>query len=179
MRPTKRTLILEAALDLYRRDDAPSVTLESVAHRAGLTKAGLMYHFGTKDQLMLGIVGHVADEWVACLEGALRVPLDDATPEERTRAYVDAALAYRFDRADFAVYAEAVRVPALRNAWTDRLAAWFRFPEDLPADRRAALTLAQLAADGLWIADATDVFSPRAAERTALAARLHDLVGGR
>lgn len=59
-RPSSATAILDAALSIL--DDGGTVSIESVAVAAGLTKPGLMYHFRTKAALMDALVDHVVDE---------------------------------------------------------------------------------------------------------------------
>jgi AcrR family transcriptional regulator len=59
MRSSSRTEILDAALRVVDAVGGADITYESVAREAGLTKAGLMYHFPTKDALMIAVIEHV------------------------------------------------------------------------------------------------------------------------
>jgi AcrR family transcriptional regulator len=176
MATSTRLRILDAALELLRAEGGGAVTLDATARQVGLTKPGLMYHFPTKEALMLAVVDHVADRWEAQLESALDVPLTGASPQQRIRAYVDVCLAGEFDRADFAIYTDAQYFTAFTAAWVDRLEPWIALPADLPPDVRARLDAARLMADGYWTAAATDVFPVSPADRARLLAIAEDLI---
>src|SRR5699024_7499250 len=115
---------------------------------------GLMYHFPTKEDLMLAIVDHQAGRWESRLLAALGRPFDEASPAERILAYVEVASTGQLARSDFAIFAQAGYRAAYNRVWVARLGPWFELPAELPADERAHLTTARLAADGLWAADA-------------------------
>ena len=51
--------LLDAAVDLLRGGHV--VTLDSVATAVGLSKAGVVHHFATKEVLMVAVVDRVAD----------------------------------------------------------------------------------------------------------------------
>lgn len=112
--------ILDGSLDLLRAEGGGAITLATAAKQVGLTKPGLMYHFPTKEALMLGVVDHVAARWEELLLDRLGQPLETASPHQRIRAYVEVALAAQFDRADFAIYADALYREALTAAWVRR-----------------------------------------------------------
>ncbi len=176
MRPSQRTALLEAALRLMRGAAGADITLDAVAREAGVTKPGLMYHFPSREALMLAIVDHAAASMEQAMAEHLGRPLADATPAERIRAYVEVAAQGADCRAEYAVYTEAAYRPSLAGPWLARMARWFDLPAGLDARARAALTVARLAADGLWAAEATGVFPPRAADREAVVALIHSLV---
>lgn len=176
MATSTRHRILDAALELLRAEGGGAVTLDAAARQVGLTKPGLMYHFPTKEALMLAVVDHVADRWEVQLESALEVPLAEASPRQRIRAYVEVCLAGAFDRADFAIYSDAQYFTAFTAAWVDRLEPWVTLPDDLPAAVRARLDAARLMADGYWTAAATDVFPVSPADRDRLLAIAADLI---
>lgn len=176
MRPSQRTAILDAALRLVGAEDGADITLEAVAHEAGLTKAGLMYHFPTKHELMLAIVDHQAGRWEALMRDALGIPFEQSSPAERIFAYVEVASTGQLARSDFAIFTQAAYRPAYSRVWVERLAPWFDLPAGLPADERARLTTLRLAADGLWAADATGLFAPEAADRAAVVNFMRDVL---
>lgn len=169
-----RRNILEAALAVLR--DGESVTLDSVARSVGMTKPGLMYHFPSKEALMLGVVDHVALRWEEQLRAILgRVP-EDAGAADRIRAYVEFALSGACDSSDLAVLGDPRLRAPLAERWTSRLAPWVELPADLPEPARSRLTAARLLADGAWFADATDVFALNAAERAGIRAVAAELL---
>ncbi|MEU0673486.1 TetR/AcrR family transcriptional regulator [Streptomyces sp. NPDC006172] len=150
--------ILDGALNLLRAEGGGSITLDAAAKEVGLTKPGLMYHFPTKEALMLAVVDHVGDRWERMLLDRLGQPPQTASPYQRMRAYVEVALDAPFDRADFAIYSDAHYRTALTDTWVRRMEPWVALPDTLPDAARARLTAARLLADGYWTAAATGVF---------------------
>lgn len=175
MRPSQRTALLDAALRVLRGPDGADITLDAVAREAGVTKPGLMYHFPTREALMLAIVDHAAASLEQAMVDHLGGPVADATPAERIRAYAEAAAQGSDSRAEYAAYTEAAYRPGLFGPWRERMARWFDLPAGLDGRTRAALTVARLAADGLWAAEATGVFPPEAADRDAVVALIRSL----
>lgn len=55
-RPSSRELILDVYEDILIDEGPSSVTLEVVARRAEVSKGGLLYHFGSKDALLSGLL---------------------------------------------------------------------------------------------------------------------------
>ena len=45
MRESKRTVILDAAVNVIESDGITAVTFDSVAAAAGITRGGIIYHF--------------------------------------------------------------------------------------------------------------------------------------
>lgn len=173
MRSSSRIDILDAAVRVVNTTDGIDITYESVSREAGLTKAGLMYHFPTKDALMIGVIEHVVDRWKAELLGVLGRPLDESTLRERVHAFVLFASEGGVTQGEFTVFAEAVRRPVLAAPWLEYLKTWFGFDES--GDDTGVLT-AWLAANGLWIAEATGILSVSDQQRTSLVARLEALI---
>ncbi|POX48442.1 TetR family transcriptional regulator [Streptomyces sp. Ru71] len=168
--------ILEGALELLRVEGGGAITLDAAAKQVGLTKPGLMYHFPTKEALMLAVVGHVADRWEKLLLDRLGRPLETASPHQRIRAYVEVSLDVPFDSADFAIYADVHYRTALTDTWVRRMEPWLDLPGTLPETVRARLTAARLLADGYWIAAATGVLPVPGRDREQLRAVADDLM---
>jgi AcrR family transcriptional regulator len=175
MRPSQRTAVLDASLRLMRGADGADITLDAVAREAGITKPGLMYHFPTREALMLAIVEHAAASLEAAMAEVLGGPVSDAPPAARIRAYAEVAAQGSDSRAEYAIYTEAAYRPSLAGPWLERMARWFDLPPGLDRGTRAALTVARLAADGLWAAEATGVFPPRPGDRAAVVALIRSL----
>lgn len=178
MRPSQRTALLDAALRLLRGPDGIDITLDAVAREAGVTKPGLMYHFPSREALMLAIVDHAAGSLERAMVERLGGPLTAATPAARIRAYAEVAAEGADCRAEYAVYTEAAYRPSLAGPWLERMGRWFELPAGLDGPTRAALTVARLAADGLWAAEATGVFPPVAEDREAVVALIRSLTAG-
>ena len=166
-----RTRILEAAKALAESHDSVqgvTISLESVAHQAGLTKPGLMYHFPSKQALMVGVVDHAAEHWAQMLAGQAGKPVGELSSFERHRAYVTVATTAEVSRADYWIFSDALYHPTLAEAWSGHLGPWFD-TVGLDAQAVSLLTAARFCADGAWMSEATGVFRfdrPRRRART-------------
>ncbi len=70
-----RDRLLDAAEDVLSTGGATTLTLEAVATAAGVSKGGLLHHFGTKDLLVIAMAQRAAAEWHAEVCAAIeRVP---------------------------------------------------------------------------------------------------------
>ncbi|MDH1334614.1 TetR/AcrR family transcriptional regulator [Comamonas thiooxydans] len=61
-RPSSRDKILETATALVAEHGVQQLTIEATAAAAGVTKAGLIYHFKTRDDLLTAVVENMARE---------------------------------------------------------------------------------------------------------------------
>ncbi|CAQ01815.1 TetR/AcrR family transcriptional regulator [Clavibacter sepedonicus] len=164
--------ILEHATTVLRRGD--SLTIDSVAREAGLTKPGVIHHFATKEVLVVSVVDHILDRWEADLRA--RVGESDGATA-RLRAYVDHALDGDFDLSDLAFLVDARICERLSRLWTARLGPWFG--EDLAGSptRRGALRAARLLADGAWFNASLGIPTADDDEREVVRRLAHDLIG--
>jgi AcrR family transcriptional regulator len=175
MRPSQRTRILDAAIRVTERDGITALTLESAAEEAGVTKGGLMYHFRTRDELLVAIQRHLTDAWEAQLVAELGKPLAEASPQEAVEAYVRVGAHGSVSKADLAFMVESVTTPELAEVWDDLIGRWAPPPTSTdPHD--IDLLLAQLAVDGLWLWRATSMIPLSEPVRKALHDRLLKLV---
>ena len=174
MRPSNRTAIVEAAHRVAERQGGADFSYEATATEAGLTKAGVLYHFPSREDLVLAVVGHVAHTWERAMLQVLEVPFDQATAAQRIRAYVDVAAGEDVSRADVAIYADALCRPEHLGPWNEVFSRWFDL-EGCTADERARLSCARFAADGLWMAKATAASVPTDGEYDALVGLLQSL----
>ncbi|MHC1561103.1 TetR/AcrR family transcriptional regulator [Actinomycetospora sp. C-140] len=55
-RPSQRDRILDAYTDLVVTSGPETVTLDAVASAAGVSKGGLLYHFGSREALLEGLL---------------------------------------------------------------------------------------------------------------------------
>jgi len=160
MAPTTRERILHAAKELaeeHRSVTGVTISLESVSERSGLTKPGLMYHFASKEALMVGLVEQAAEEWDRRIRNAAGADPADLSPFDRHRGYVRTAMTAELSRADYWIFADALYQPSLARPWQERLASWFE-TDGVGPQARALLTAARFCADGAWAAEATGVF---------------------
>ncbi len=136
------------------RHGITALTLEAAAEEAGLTKPGLMYHFRTRDELLIAIQRHLTGEWEKQLLAELGKPLEESTSQERAAAYLSVNALGSSNKADLAFMVESAISPELAQVWNDLTARWMPQPP-VPESAQLDLFLARLAADGLWLFEAT------------------------
>ncbi|MCH8564108.1 TetR/AcrR family transcriptional regulator [Nesterenkonia sp. YGD6] len=187
MRPSKRREILDAATRVVQREGVTTLTYESVAAEAGMTKGGLLYHFPSREELLLGLHRHVAQNWELALEAQAGGTAQGLSRDERFRAFV--RLSQNPERAELLLMLEASEDPVANAAWDEVFARWAPQPPGVPRPAEAPLStgtqetqaldddaaeaaavqrfIARLAADGLWFYEAlsTERLDPRLRER--------------
>lgn len=143
-----RAALLHAASQLVR-ERGVSATLDDVARRAGVSKGGLLYHFASKQELLLAM----AHDWLERFRAEVLAAIDpaDDAPGRLVRAYVrvsiDGALDATATRDALVVIAHLSTVDAVTDlARADAL----RWQEDLRTDGlpEDVLLLVLAAADG-------------------------------
>lgn len=152
--------LLDDAIAVLRRGGV--VTIESVAAEAGMSKAGVVHHFASKEALMLGVVDRVVDLWEARLADLAGRSED---PLARLRAYVDFGVTGVFDGADLALLADVKLRDVLAARWRERLQPWFGIEAPGSAEQKASLQAARLIADGAWTDQALGLLTMTPAER--------------
>lgn len=171
MRQSKRTEILEAAKRVIQREGVTTLTYESVAAEAGLTKGGLLYHFPSREDLIRALHEYAAAQWEECLEAEGGAPAEGLSPAERFAAFTK--LSQNPDRAELLLMLEAGEDEVASAAWDGVYSRWTPRPpvpessqgervsaendEGIDADALRAF-IARLAADGMWFYEA---LSPR------------------
>lgn len=65
----RRTRILEAASEVFGEKGYVKGSLADIAERVGMTHAGVLHHFGSKDQLLLAVLAHRDATDIEDLEG--------------------------------------------------------------------------------------------------------------
>lgn len=153
MRPSKRTAILDAALEVVEDGGVTALSYEPVAEAAGLTKGGIQYHFPTREALLLALQEHLVDHLEESLVSALGKPLDSASADEKLAAYALIGTAPGL-RAEVLLALETATDPELHAPWEDAYGRWgLAVPAgDLTPAQIAQITI-RLAADGLWVHD--------------------------
>lgn len=73
-RPSVREQVLDAYQDILIESGSAAVTLDAVAARAKVSKGGLLYHFGSKDALLDGLVDRLLRLTTADVEYARTAP---------------------------------------------------------------------------------------------------------
>lgn len=65
----RRREILDAAVDIFGAKGFAGGTLQEIADQVGMTHAGILHHFGSKEQLLLAVLAHRDATDVAHLDG--------------------------------------------------------------------------------------------------------------
>ncbi|MXN30187.1 TetR/AcrR family transcriptional regulator [Delftia sp. CH05] len=79
-RPSSRKKLLTAAANLIAEDGVMNLTIERTAANAGVTKAGLVYHFKTRDELLSALVENMVEELDSQTHGSEQVKRE-STPK--------------------------------------------------------------------------------------------------
>jgi AcrR family transcriptional regulator len=169
-RPNRRGQLLDAAIAVIRRDGAHALTLDAVAAEAGVSKGGVLYHFGSKRALVDGLIGSWLD--------AFDVQLD---PDDFAASYVRAcdlsAAGPEISASEFGMLAALIDDPEVLEVARDRYAEWMERMLGGALAREDAW-LVRLAADGLWYSDLLGIAAPEGDDRRRLIGRLLALAAG-
>jgi AcrR family transcriptional regulator len=121
--PAARARILDAAEQLVAAQGASNLTLDAVAHAAGVSKGGLLYHYPNKDALLAAMIErHCDDLDERCARELEGLPTDQ--PSSRLKASILSVLTPRAGREDLgaALLAAAANKPALLDGARARYA---------------------------------------------------------
>ncbi|HEY8610012.1 MAG TPA: TetR/AcrR family transcriptional regulator, partial [Roseomonas sp.] len=177
-RPDARTRVLDAAEAIIRARGVPALTLDGAAKQAGVSKGGLLYHFASKEALLVALMQRLAEGIEADFKTIVA-----AQPEGPARA-LRACLAFTFDQPDISeahARAAAVLLAAFHHdpALIDPIRAFFaRIRVAVAAEGTApgVASAIMLAGDGLFMARLFRLYEPGDEELAALRATLHGLL---
>lgn len=139
---TRREQILDAAVELFATTGYRGTSIAAVAERVGITDAGVLYHFNTKEELLLGVLGHfdraveqginevgvrgiellrLMREWGAGMEATpgissllIRLSAENLTADSPARRFIQARYRHLLDRFT-AAFAAAAAAGDLRS----------------------------------------------------------------
>ena len=186
-RPAHRPSAREAMLDAAEAHlgEGGTLTLDSAARAAGVTKPGLMYHFSTKEQLLGAILDRMTARYecemlalVAARHGAEIEDFAEAPAEHRVLAYLDWACTGAIDAADLVIFADPHLRVTLTERWEDQLSRWLGIPAGVDAGRGARLLAVRLMTDGLWFDRASGLGVGSEEQLDQARALARDLLGG-
>lgn len=153
------------------------LTFDAVARETGMTKSGLVYHFPSKEDMLMALHEYLASAWEDNLIEALGVPYEESTPDQRAAAYVRTQ-SQAMSRVELLLMIDAASHPEYIAPWaavTSRWAAPVEGGQDDAGFRRA---MANLAADGLWVYDILNAQTLPAEVREEFAERIARTVDG-
>lgn len=176
-RSIDRDRVLDAAEAIVAADGAAGLTFDAVARAAGITKGGVQYCFGTKENLIRSMI----ERWGSTFEAEVMAHAgNDRSPQSVIRGHL---LATRdSDEAEYsrsavmmtALLQSPEQVAASRVWYTHRLAG---LDMDKAEDRQAALAF--LAGEGAFLLKAFGLIDITEAQWAALFADMLTLAGGR
>ncbi|MCF6469177.1 TetR/AcrR family transcriptional regulator [Nonomuraea sp. MG754425] len=139
----RRDELLDAAEDLLCDQGSTALTLAAVADRAGVSKGGLLYHYGSKEALIKGMVERLIEDF----DGLLAAQPGDTYTERYLSATLAAVRSGRLRR--WAVVTGASGNLFLLAPLREAMARWHR--EELANEPDpVAAQIVRLACEGLW-----------------------------
>jgi squalene-hopene/tetraprenyl-beta-curcumene cyclase len=166
-----RELILDTASELIAREGIGKLTLDRVARDAGISKGGLLYHYSTKEQLIVDLMGSLVARFDQKLANAGR---EVACSGKHTRAFVEATLGA--GSGALAVLMAALSSdPALLDPLRQQYRTWQNTLVHDGIDPVRA-TVARLAAEGLWFSEALGLAPPAPEQRQHIIREILTLV---
>jgi AcrR family transcriptional regulator len=154
--PLARERVLDAFEAIVIADGERAATLDATAKAAGVSKGGLLYHFGSKDELEAGLLARLDALTTADLERMSVAPEGPVAYYVRTSVMEDDALdraliaASRLAQGGSSAAADTLR--HTRRLWADAIRPHVR---DV-----ASLDLVMLLSDGLYFNNSLDLHGP-------------------
>jgi AcrR family transcriptional regulator len=148
LRSNSRQHILDVAAQIASDHGASQLTIDAVAKLAGISKGGVMYHFGSKDELLSALVDRVTQMALT------RMSESEALFGDRVCPMLDALIdeGLRNDPAEQTLFSGLLGAvannPRLAEPAANAYSAMYRRLESMEAMAPNALTIA-LALDGL------------------------------
>lgn len=88
----RRQQLIDATIDLISTRGYPATSLSAIAERAGLSKAAVLYHFSSKDNLTRATLEQVMEQFGAYVTERVA---QAAGPRDAIVAYVRAMIGYQ------------------------------------------------------------------------------------
>ncbi|AJS57783.1 TetR/AcrR family transcriptional regulator [Paenibacillus sp. IHBB 10380] len=145
----KRIQILMAASKIVKELGLEHLTLDAVAKEAGISKGGLLYHFPTKDALILGMVQELTNRFST--EVDQKVKEDRKEKGKWSRAYLEATANSSNDM-NSVLAAVLFTGPSVVEGLHEQYKTWQKNIEN-DGLNPVHSTIIRLVADGLWFTD--------------------------
>lgn len=159
--------MLDAAAQVIAEQGVANLTLERVAAQANVSKGGLLYHYGTKQELVVALL----DDTLGSADRRLEELAADNEHDKGAfaTAYLDFVREHSHDDgAASGVFAAAALDEGDLSPAREQFAVWQqRLIDDDGLDETAAL-LARVVGDGLWLIDLFGLAPPTDQQRRTL-----------
>jgi AcrR family transcriptional regulator len=172
-RPSVKPALLDAALALIAENGVAALTYEALCERTGLSKGGLLYHFPSKEVLMVAITKHLGERYRAARMAAIA-----ALPEGPSRELKGYAIASLTNRSNSDNVSAKMMVSGLWDPKTGRQTRREQFDtisQNVGFDRSAVV---YLATEGLWFMELAGRSPFTAEERARIVNVLMQLANG-
>jgi len=173
---TVRDRVLDAAEALVSSVGGANLTLDAVAHKAGISKGGLLYHYPNKDSLLLAMIDRHVDRLDRrCALMQRDLPGELASSDLKAWILGNLSPGPVHDATGAALFAAAACNPALldgiRRRYAERVAQLTSLTDDFPL---AAVIV--LAVDGLMLGEALGMTPFTSEQRAQVVQQLLRLV---
>jgi AcrR family transcriptional regulator len=147
----KKENILTAASEIVKKEGVVKLTLEAVAHRAGVSKGGLLYHYPSKEALIKGMVEDWTNNYFESINTL--VNNDNNALGKWSRAYVKSTFSdLENNKLNSALMAAMFINPDLLDEFREK---YDILHTKLIKDGidPVKITIARLSIDGLWFSE--------------------------
>lgn len=160
--------LLRAAAQVILDKGVEALTLDAVAHQAGVSKGGLLYHFPNKNALVVGLGEQLIQDFEAGLQEEIDQDNAPGTPGHWVRAYIRSTV--RMSKQSLALIARLSSIIVEMPPELARSAEAYeqRCRQRLETDGLDPIqaTIIQLAIDGLWFSEVFQFGAPDEPRRT-------------
>lgn len=170
-----RAQLLEAAAHVIVERGIAGLTLDLVAGRAGVSKGGLMHHFASKQELILGLFNELMTSFETAVDQCMA---EDPEPRGRFfRAYVAVVSLPRYGSFDSRLLGACALAMSSDASLSDCWWNWLHDKLDrLGEEVNPVLAhMIRYASDGMWLEHCTDPKATYFEERKAVADYLKQL----
>jgi len=145
---SKKIQLLLNTAQIIAEEGMQKLTMDHVAKKSNITKGGVLYHFDSKDTLLIKMNEYVIEEFNDVLDKHLAKL---SGPYQYTRAYGLATIEYMKNNDTLlpAVFISSLENKACAALWEDTLQEWEQPFEDDLGDPTLMLEFRMLC-DGLW-----------------------------
>lgn len=162
-----KELILKTSVQLAAEGGVKELTIDKVAVKAGMSKGGVFYHYKTKDDLLLGMVNYIIDQFESESQRLVEQGMDCA------RASIHASFTDSIDQKEriMAMIATVAHDHTIMAKTRERYQDWIDHIQSSGCTRDIALLIVT-AIDGFFVSSAFGMSSDPQAERIILRDRL-------